>query len=41
MSDLDALLEYVQDRYGAPPANTPIDPSVYPAVEGRITNATP
>ena len=41
VSDLDALIEYVQFRYGVPPANTPIDPAVYPAVEGRITNATP
>lgn len=39
VSDLDALIEYVQHVYGAPPANTPIDPSVYP--DGRITNVTP
>ena len=37
MSDLDALVEYVQFRYGVPPGNTPIDPSVYPTIEGRIT----
>ena len=37
VSDLDALIEYVQHRYGVPPANTPIDPSVYPTIEGRIT----
>jgi 5'-nucleotidase len=36
VSDLDALIEYVQFRYGVPPANTPIDPSVYPTIEGRI-----
>ena len=37
VSDLDALIEYVQSRFGAPPANTPIDPTVYPIIEGRIT----
>jgi 2',3'-cyclic-nucleotide 2'-phosphodiesterase (5'-nucleotidase family) len=37
VSDLDALIEYVQHRYGVPPSNTPIDPSVYPTIEGRIT----
>ena len=37
ISDLDALIEYVQFKYGVPPANTPIDPSVYPKIEGRIT----
>ncbi len=36
ISDLDALIEYVQFRFGVPPANTPIDPSVYPTIEGRI-----
>ena len=41
VSDLDAMIEYVQSLYGVPPANTSIDPSVYPSVEGRITNATP
>jgi 2',3'-cyclic-nucleotide 2'-phosphodiesterase/3'-nucleotidase len=41
VSDLDALIEYVQFLYGVPPANTPIDPSVYPKIEGRITNVTP
>ena len=39
VSDLDALIEYVQLKYGVPPANTPIDPTIYP--DGRITNATP
>ncbi len=37
VSDLDALVEYVQDRFGVPPGNTPIDPTVYPTIEGRIT----
>jgi 2',3'-cyclic-nucleotide 2'-phosphodiesterase (5'-nucleotidase family) len=37
VSDLDALIEYVQHRYGVPPSNTPIDPLVYPTIEGRIT----
>ena len=41
VSDLDALIEYVQFRYGIPPANTPIDPTVYPKIEGRIINDTP
>ncbi len=36
VSDLDALIDFVQFKYGVPPANTPIDPSVYPAIEGRI-----
>jgi 2',3'-cyclic-nucleotide 2'-phosphodiesterase/3'-nucleotidase/5'-nucleotidase len=38
VSDLDALIEYVQFRFGVPPANTPIDPSIYPnpTIEGRI-----
>jgi len=39
VSDLDALIEYVQYVYGVPPTNTPIDPTVYP--DGRITNVTP
>jgi 5'-nucleotidase len=39
VSDLDALIEYVQFKYGAPPASTPIDPTIYP--DGRITNVTP
>jgi len=26
----------VLDRYGVPPSNTPIDPTVYPVIEGRI-----
>lgn len=41
VSDLDALVEYVQYKYGMPPSNTPIDPSEYPKIEGRITNVTP
>lgn len=41
ISDLDALIDYVVFKYGAPPANTPIDPSVYPKIEGRILNVTP
>ena len=36
VSDLDALIEYVQSKYGVPPSNTAIDPLVYPAIEGRI-----
>lgn len=36
VSDLDALIEYVQHVYGTPPANTSIDPSTYPTIEGRI-----
>jgi len=41
VSDLDALIDFVQFKYGTPPANTPIDPAVYPKAEGRITNVTP
>lgn len=41
VSDLDALIEYVEWRYGVYPSNTPIDPAVYPKNEGRITNVTP
>jgi 5'-nucleotidase len=41
VSDLDALIGYVQFRYGTPPGNTPIDPAEYPKVEGRIINNTP
>ncbi len=41
VSDLDALIDFVQNKYGVPPANTPIDPAVYPKIEGRITNVTP
>lgn len=41
VSDLDALVDYILYRFGTPPANTPIDPAVYPKVEGRITNVTP
>lgn len=37
VSDLDALIEYVQFKYGVPSANTPIEPAVYPTIEGRIT----
>ncbi len=37
VSDLDALIEYVQFKYGAPSAITPVDPAVYPVIEGRIT----
>jgi 2',3'-cyclic-nucleotide 2'-phosphodiesterase/3'-nucleotidase/5'-nucleotidase len=36
VSDLDALVDYVQFRFGVPPANTAIDPTVYPIIEGRI-----
>jgi 5'-nucleotidase len=36
VSDLDALIEFVQFKYGVPPANSPIDPTVYPTIEGRI-----
>jgi 5'-nucleotidase len=36
VSDLDALIDYVQFLYGLPPANTPIDPNIYPVIEGRI-----
>lgn len=39
VSDLDALIEYVQFKYGVPPANTSINPAIYP--DGRITNITP
>ena len=39
VSDLDAMIEYVQFMYGVPPANTPIDPTIYP--DGRTTNITP
>lgn len=41
VSDLDALVEYIQHLYGVPPANTPIDPTIYPKIEGRIINVTP
>ncbi len=41
VSDLDALIDYVQFKYGTPPANTPIDPAIYPKDEERITNVTP
>jgi len=37
ISDFTALIEYIQNRYGVPPAHTPIDPTVYPVIEGRIT----
>lgn len=32
ISDLDALIDYVQFKFG----DTPIDPTVYPKIEGRI-----
>jgi len=41
VSDLDALIEFVQWKFGVPPANTPIDPTVYPKIEGRMVNVTP
>lgn len=41
VSDLDALIEYVEYRFGTYPNNTPINPAVYPKVEGRIIIATP
>lgn len=41
VSDLDALIEYVQFLYGVPPGNTAIDPAVYPKIEGRMVNDTP
>jgi 2',3'-cyclic-nucleotide 2'-phosphodiesterase (5'-nucleotidase family) len=37
ISDLDALVDYIVYRFGT----TPIDPTVYPKIEGRITNVTP
>ncbi len=37
VSDLDALVDFVLFKFGTPPANTAIDPAVYPAIEGRIT----
>jgi 2',3'-cyclic-nucleotide 2'-phosphodiesterase (5'-nucleotidase family) len=36
VSDLDALTEYIQHLYGVPPAHTPIDPALYPTIDGRI-----
>jgi 2',3'-cyclic-nucleotide 2'-phosphodiesterase (5'-nucleotidase family) len=41
VSDLDAMIEYVQFKYGVPPANTTINPAVYPnpALELRINQA--
>ncbi|MRS05976.1 hypothetical protein EG832_22575, partial [bacterium] len=41
VSDLDALIDYVQYLYGVPPDNTSIDPTVYPKIEGRMINDTP
>ncbi len=41
ISDLDALVDYILYKYGTPPTNTPIDPDVYPIIEGRILNMTP
>ena len=37
VSDLDAFVDYVAFKFGVPPTNTPIDPSIYPAIESRIT----
>lgn len=34
LSDLDALIDYVKFTYGVPPANTAINPAIYP--DGRI-----
>jgi 5'-nucleotidase len=39
ISDLDALIDYVQFKYGVFPANTSINPAIYP--DGRIINQTP
>jgi 2',3'-cyclic-nucleotide 2'-phosphodiesterase / 3'-nucleotidase / 5'-nucleotidase len=36
VSDLDALIDYVLYKYGTPSNNTPIDPTEYPVIEGRI-----
>jgi 5'-nucleotidase len=36
ISDLAALVDYVQFKYGTPPTNTNINPAVYPIIEGRI-----
>jgi len=36
VSDLEALVDYIQFKYGVPPDNTPINPLVYPKIEGRI-----
>lgn len=38
-SDLEALVGYVQSRFGVPPSHTAIDPAVYPTIEGRITRS--
>ncbi len=38
VSDLDALIDYTQYKYGTYPG-TVIDPAVYPTIEGRITIA--
>lgn len=37
VSDLDALVDYIAFKFGTPPAHTPIDPTLYPVIEGRIT----
>jgi 2',3'-cyclic-nucleotide 2'-phosphodiesterase/3'-nucleotidase len=37
ISDLDALIDFVQFKYGTPPTSTPVDPAVYPVIDGRIT----
>jgi 5'-nucleotidase len=36
VSDLEALVDYVSFRFGTPPGHTPIDPAVYPVIEGRM-----
>ncbi len=37
VSDLDALIDYIKFKFGVYPDNTPINPSVYPKIEGRMT----
>ncbi len=39
ISDMTAMIDYINFKYGAPPNNTPINPAIYP--DGRITNVTP
>ncbi len=43
VSDLDALVEYIAFRFPIPEGGSvpQIDPSVYPKIEGRMTNVTP
>jgi 5'-nucleotidase len=36
VSDLDALVDYISFHWGAAPGTMPIDPTVYPVIEGRI-----